>query len=74
MKTYKEFTDEFDISEKKKKVVRYGKKVTINVPNVKKKRTPDQKKADKKRGKKMKGKKQKSSTIKKRLRSLKKSW
>jgi len=73
MKTYKEFKEYLDeLEEKQKRVVRGGKKVTINIPTVKKRRTATQKAADRKRGRQMKNKKQSQSTIRKRSRSMKK--
>ena len=75
MKTYKEFKeylDEVGVDEKQKRVVRGGKKVTKNIPTVKKRRTATQKAADRKRGRQMKNKKQKQSTIRKRSRSMSK--
>ena len=73
MKSYTDFLQEMEdlgVDEIKKRVVRGGKKVTINVPTTPRRRTAKQKAADRKRGRKMKGKRQKASTIRKRQRSM----
>lgn len=76
MKTYRDFKneiekiEELEVDEKQKRVVRGGKKVTINIPTTPKRRTAKQKASDRKRGRKLKNKKQKQSTIRKRQRSM----